>query len=103
MKKQICFNQKGITLIALIITIIILIILAGISISALTGSGLFKNAEKAKEETIKAQLKEEIDRAIQEIQVEEISKGNSVTLETLANERTISIKIKRYNSNFRDK
>ncbi len=30
------FNEKGITLIALVVTIIILIILAGISISTLT-------------------------------------------------------------------
>ena len=78
-------KNEGITLIALVITIVILIILAGISISALTGSGLFKNAEKAKERTIKAQLKEEIEMAIQEIQIEEISKENNVTLETLAN------------------
>ena len=41
MKKQ----SKGITLIALVITIIILLILAGISISALTNQGLFKNAK----------------------------------------------------------
>lgn len=42
-------NQtRGITLIALIITIIILLILAGISISSLTNSGLFGNANEAK-------------------------------------------------------
>ena len=34
-------RQKGITLIALVITIIILLILAGISISELTNQGLF--------------------------------------------------------------
>ena len=77
-------TQKGITLVALIITIIILLILAGISISALTGSGLFGKAQDAKERTIKAQLKEEIEMAIQEIQLEEIPKGKSVTLESLA-------------------
>ena len=37
-------KTKGITLIALVITIIILLILSGISISALTNQGLFKNA-----------------------------------------------------------
>ena len=37
-------KQKGITLIALVITIIVLLILAGVSISSLTGSGLFGQA-----------------------------------------------------------
>lgn len=40
-------GQKGITLVALVITIIILLILAGISIASLTGSGLFDKAKKA--------------------------------------------------------
>ena len=41
-------KNKGITLIALVITIIILLILAGISISALTNQGLFTQAQNAK-------------------------------------------------------
>ncbi len=47
-------NARGITLVALVITIIILLILATISIQSLTNTGLFKNAEKAREETNKA-------------------------------------------------
>lgn len=47
-------RQNGITLVALVITIIILLILAGISIGALTNQGLFTNAQKAKNETEKA-------------------------------------------------
>lgn len=43
MKKQ----NKGITLVALVITIIILLILASISISSLTRSGLFGKAQDA--------------------------------------------------------
>lgn len=79
-------RNKGITLVALVVTIILLLILAGITITALTkDNGLLKRTQQAKEETIKAQLKEEISIAIQEIQTEEIPKGNSVTLETLAN------------------
>ena len=78
-------EQKGITLVALVITIIVLLILSAISIQALTGTGLFGKTNEAKERTIKAQLKEEIELAIQEIQVEEVPKGNNVTLETLAN------------------
>ena len=44
-------NTKGITLVALVITIIILLILATISIQSLTNTGLFKNTQKAKNET----------------------------------------------------
>ena len=44
-------STKGITLVALVITIIILLILATISIQSLTNTGLFKNAQKAKDET----------------------------------------------------
>ena len=66
------------------ITIIILLILAGISIQAISNTGLFANAKIAKEKSMEGQLKEEISLAIQSIQTEEIYKGNSVTLETLA-------------------
>ena len=82
MKKII--NNKGITLVALVITIIVLLILAGISIQSITNTGLFANAKKAKEKSMEGQLKEEISLAIQSIQTEEIYKENSVTLETLA-------------------
>ena len=76
--------SKGITLVALVITIVILLILAGISIQSITNTGLFANAKRAKDESMKGQLQEEISLAIQSIQTEEIYKGNSVTLETLA-------------------
>ena len=79
-------NNKGITLVALVITIIILLILAGISISAITNTGLFANAKLAREKTMEAQLEEELRLAIQSIQTEEVYKGNSVTLESLAGE-----------------
>ena len=48
-------SQRGITLIALVITIIILLILAGISIAALTNQGLLKNAKEAQNATEKAE------------------------------------------------
>ena len=45
-------KQKGITLIALVITIIVLLILAGVSISMLTGeNGILNQASKAAEMT----------------------------------------------------
>ncbi len=53
--------EKGITLVALIITIIILLILAGISISMLTAkNGIIKQTGNAKEQTDIASAKEEI-------------------------------------------
>ena len=55
MKKQID-NEKGITLVALVITIIILLILAGISISALTNTGIFQKAKDAKQKSDDAAL-----------------------------------------------
>lgn len=48
-------KNKGITLVALVITIIILLILAGITISQLTQNGLFENAKLAKERSKEAE------------------------------------------------
>ena len=45
MKKK----SKGITLVALVITIILFLILSGISISALTNTGIFQKAKDAKQ------------------------------------------------------
>ena len=53
-------RNSGITLIALVITIIVLLILAGVSIAMLTGdNGLLTQAAKAKEATEKAQKEEQ--------------------------------------------
>ena len=53
-------KNTGITLIALVITIIVLLILAGVSIGMLTGeNGILTQAAKAKEATEKAQKDEE--------------------------------------------
>ena len=60
-KNNIRKGNKGITLIALVITIIILLILAGITIGLVTGdNGILAQATRAKEETEIAQEKEEI-------------------------------------------
>lgn len=58
-------------MISLVITIIILLILAGISISVMTGeNGLFTRAKEAKAKTEKAQIIEEIKTEILEVQSE---------------------------------
>ncbi len=71
-------KEEGITLIALITTIIVLLILAGISIGAITGSnGIIGQAQSAKEETEIAQEKEIIDIST----VEAMGKNNRGNLE----------------------
>ena len=52
-------STKGITLVALVITIIILLILAGITISSLTNTGIFGKAKEAKEKSEDAQRNEQ--------------------------------------------
>ena len=64
MKSKEKYNN-GITLIALIITIVILLILAGITIAALTGeNGLFTRAQQAKDSWEQGDLKEKIQMAV---------------------------------------
>ncbi len=59
-------NQKGVTLIALVVTIIVLLILAGVSIAMLTGdNGVLTQANEAKITNIEGRVEEEIDLAIQ--------------------------------------
>lgn len=54
-------SQKGITLIALVITIIVLLILAGVTIAMLTGeNGILKKATGAVSDTEKATAEEAI-------------------------------------------
>lgn len=65
-------NKRGITLVALVITIVILLILAGISIIGLTKTGVLKNAELAKEEYKKSVKKEQNDLN----KINEYIKGN---------------------------
>ena len=55
-------NQRGITLIALVITIVILIILAGVAINLSVGeNGLITNALSSKDKNRIAMLEEEKD------------------------------------------
>ena len=61
-------NNKGITLIALVITIIVLLILAGVSIAMLTGqNGILNQATDAKEETAEAEVVERINMELNAI------------------------------------
>ncbi len=62
MKYWLLKKEKGITLVALVITIIVLLILAGVSIATLTGdNGILTKASEAKEKTEAASRKEQDD------------------------------------------
>lgn len=65
MKEQNIQKSKGITLIALVITIIFLLILSGVTIAMLTGdNGILIQASKAKEQIEKSQELEQIQLAV---------------------------------------
>ena len=73
-------NNKGITLIALVITIIVLLILAGVSIAMLTGeNGILSNATKAQEDTTRENAIERINLALQAIKTETLAQQNDNT------------------------
>ncbi len=75
-------KQKGITLIALVITIIVLLILAGVSIAMLTGdNGILNKAIDAKDTTSKAQIIENVQIDILAKQSEK--KGGNLTTSEL--------------------
>ena len=61
-------TNRGITLVALVITIVILLILAGISISTLTNTGIFQRAKDAKQKSENSQKEE--DKLISEYEKE---------------------------------
>ena len=79
-------NKNGVTLIALAVTIIIMLILAGVTISMLTGnSGITTNASKAKTKSYLADIKEEYELYLSEKRMED-----EYDLDTLyANDKTI--------------
>ena len=74
-------NNKGITLIALVITIIVLLILAGVSIATLTGdNGLLNKAGEAKEQTEVAEVKDRAQLDILDWQADQLKDNNDATL-----------------------
>ena len=86
--KKICevrHEKEGITLIALVITIIVLLILAGVSIAMLTGqNGILTQAQRAKTSTEQVNAKEKIELAV--IGARSKSNDGSLTIENLKEE-----------------
>ena len=83
--KEILKQKKGITLIALVITIIVLIILAGVSITMLfSQNGLIEQAKRATNETEISSIKEILKvqsikpiRYMNTYEVDEVTKGSN--------------------------
>ena len=77
-------EMKGITLIALVITIVVLMILAGVSINTVLGDdGIIKKAKEAAEATKRASAEEEMNRLVLEYQLA----SNDETLESFLQEK----------------
>lgn len=92
-------TNKGITLIALVITIIVLLILAGVALATLTGdSGILSNAEKAKEQTNIANSKEQVQLAVQGALTKAYAEGTGkITRDFLENELNNVVGTGKYN------
>ena len=76
-------KEKGITLIALVITIIVLLILAGVSIATLTGqNGILTRASDAKEQTEIASVKEQAQLDIANWVADKMKNGEDATVDT---------------------
>lgn len=72
LKEELKYGKKGITLISLVVTIIVLLILAAVSIATLTGpNGLLTRANQAKEATEQATEKEGVGLALTTVQIGE--------------------------------
>ena len=87
-------KNKGITLVALVITIIILLILAGISISALTNTGIFQKAKDAQTKSDLAEAKEKMTLLLNEWQMDHVT--STKTLETFLQEKVTDKTIEEY-------
>ena len=77
-------EMKGITLVALVITIVVLLILAGVSINTVLGDdGIIKKAKEAAEATKRASAEEEMNRLVLEYQIA----SNDETLKSFLQEK----------------
>ena len=111
-------NNKGITLIALVITIIVLLILAGVSIAMLTGqNGILTQASNSKEKTSAAEVAERVNMELNvqlsramavesfntaEDIVKNIGTLNGCTVVANSTDTTLTITVSGANSNLLD-
>ena len=83
--KETKIKEQGITLIALVVTIVVLIILAGVSLGALLGeNGIISKAKESREKTEIAGEQEKINLAVLSVKAE--TEGGKITEENLGPE-----------------
>ena len=86
-------NARGITLIALVISIIVLLILAGVTIGSLTGeNGILTRAKEAKQKTIKANELEKIQISVLSATIDKTGDIDKTTLRNELTKAGITIK-----------
>ena len=77
-KEKLKYGKKGITLISLVITIIVLLILVGVTINLTIGeNGIFRQATKAGEEYSKAEAKEKVSLLLTQYGIEKATNQSS--------------------------
>lgn len=86
-QKKMTKKEKGITLIALVITIIVLLILAGVAIVTLTGdNGILTKSSEAKEQYSNEELKDRLALAVQSLLMQKSYQSEEITAEKLKNQ-----------------
>ena len=86
-------SNAAITLIALIITIIVLLILAGVTLNMVMGeNGLFGKANNAKNKTEVAQYEEELRMCVLELQTDAATNGTTFNMDTIKNKFVEKVK-----------
>lgn len=84
-------EMKGITLVALVVTIVVLLILAGVSINTVLGDdGIIKKAKEAAETTKRASAEEEMNRLVLEYQLAKSDENFEDFLQEKINEGRIN-------------
>ena len=100
MKVQKLKSQKGITLVALVITIVILLLLAGITIASLNGdNGIFTKVKQAKKAQLESEMREQLIIGLQDLQVE---KNGNATLNDVTQDWANEVISKEYNPELKE-
>lgn len=88
-------KTKGITLVALVVTVIVLLLLAGITIVALGGeNGLIARVKQSKESYSIAETKEKLELEITNLRIEQEGKGEELKKEDLSKIKSDEIEVK---------
>lgn len=81
-------GEKGITLVALVVTIVVLLILAGVSISLVVGqNGMISKAKKTQVEQDRAYVRDTIETALKSLEIDYLSStlADPSTVATMTN------------------